>query len=125
MTWIYYDSKTGNVERFVNRLREYRDWNIQKIDDTVKLSHPGHLVTYTTGFGEIPLSTLRFLQANSQFIETVTSSGNKNWGPNYALAAIKIAQQFALPVLMQFELSGTMMDLQKFIDNIEGNTYGN
>jgi protein involved in ribonucleotide reduction len=125
MTWIYYDSKTGNVERFVNRLKEHRDWNIQKIDDTVKLNHTGHLVTYTTGFGEIPPSTLRFLQANSKFIATVTSSGNKNWGPNYALAAKKIAQQFALPVLMQFELSGTMADLQRFIDNIEGNTYGN
>jgi len=124
MTWIYYDSKTGNVERFVNRLRAHRDWNIQKIDDVMELTHPGHLITYTTGIGEVPASTLRFLKMNSSFIETVTSSGNRNWGANFAVAATKISQEFQLPVLMQFELSGTMTDLQKFIDNIEGNIYG-
>jgi len=125
MTWIYYDSKTGNVERFVNRLKQHREWNIQKINDEFQPTHQGHLITYTTGIGEVPLSTLRFLQTNHQFIETVTSSGNRNWGSNFALAATKISNEFKLPVLMQFELSGTMADLQKFIDNIEGNTYGN
>ena len=125
MTWIYYDSKTGNVERFVNRLKAHRNWNIQKIDDSMQLTHPGHLITYTTGIGEVPASTLRFLEMNSSFIETVTSSGNRNWGANFAVAANKISEEFKLPVLMQFELSGTMKDLQKFIDNIEGNIYGN
>lgn len=119
MTWIYYDSKTGNVERFVNRLKLHRDWTIQKIDLSSPPQHAGHLITYTTGFGEVPLSTLRFLEENSSMIRSVTSSGNKNWGPNYALAAKKIAVQFNLPVLMQFELSGTMTDIQQFIDNIE------
>lgn len=125
MTWIYYDSKTGNVERFVNRLKEHRDWNILKIDDTLRLTEPGHLITYTTGIGDVPASTLRFLEINSRFIETVTSSGNKNWGANFAMAATKISKEFKLPVLMQFELSGTMTDLQRFIDNIEGNIHGN
>jgi protein involved in ribonucleotide reduction len=120
MTWIYYDSKTGNVERFVNRLKLHRDWSIQKIDASFQPLHAGHLITYTTGFGEVPLSTLRFLEENSKMIKSVTSSGNKNWGPNYGLAATKISAQFNLPVLMQFELSGTMADIQKFIDNIEG-----
>ena len=120
MTWIYYDSKTGNVERFVNRLKLHRDWTIQKIDASYKPLHPGHLITYTTGFGEVPLSTQQFLTTNSSMIRSVTSSGNRNWGPNYALAATKIAAEFDLPVLMQFELSGTMADIQQFIDNIEG-----
>ena len=120
MTWIYYDSKTGNVERFVNRLKLHRDWNIQKIGEDSKPEHAGHLITYTTGFGEVPLSTLQFLKENSSKIISVTSSGNKNWGPNYALAATKISDQFMLPVLMQFELSGTMTDIQQFIDKIEG-----
>lgn len=125
MTWIYYDSKTGNVERFVNRLKEHRNWNIQKIDDKLRLENPGHLITYTTGIGDVPASTLRFLETNSEYIETVTSSGNKNWGANFALAATKISEKFKLPVLMRFELSGTMADLQKFINNIEGKIYGN
>ncbi|MBB6498914.1 class Ib ribonucleoside-diphosphate reductase assembly flavoprotein NrdI [Pedobacter cryoconitis] len=120
MTWIYYDSKTGNVERFVNRLKLHRDWSVQKIDETLRPLHEGHLITYTTGFGEIPLSTQRFLDENSSMIKSVSSSGNKNWGPNYAMAATKIADRFKLPVLMQFELSGTLADIQKFIDKIEG-----
>jgi protein involved in ribonucleotide reduction len=120
MTWIYYDSKTGNVERFMNRLKLYRDWNLQKIDAAFRPEHPGHLVTYTTGFGEVPLSTMEFLRENSGLIRSVTASGNKNWGPNYGLAATKIAEEFQLPVLMRFELSGTMADIQQFIDKIEG-----
>lgn len=120
MTWIYYDSKTGNVERFVNRLKLHRDWNVQKIDSAFKALHPGHLITYTTAFGEVPVSTLQFLEENSGMIRSVSSSGNRNWGPNYALAATKISAQFNLPLLLQFELSGTMADIQKFIDNIEG-----
>lgn len=120
MTWIYYDTKTGNVERFVNRLKLERDWVIQKIDDGFRPEHKGHLITYTTGFGEVPPSTLRFLEENSSLIKSVTSSGNRNWGPNFGMAATKIAAQFNLPVLMQFELSGTGADIKKFIDNIEG-----
>lgn len=119
MIWIYYDSKTGNVERFVNRLKQHRDWNIQKIDQVSEPMEAGHLITYTTGFGEIPASTLHFLEAHSSCIKSVSSSGNRNWGPNYAMAASKISAQFDLPVLMQFELSGTGEDIQKFIDNIE------
>lgn len=120
MTWIYYDSKTGNVERFVNRLKLQRDWNIQKIDQVSQPLQEGHLITYTTAFGEIPASTLRFLEENSSAIKSVSSSGNRNWGANFALAAKKISTLFKLPVLLQFELSGTKEDIQKFIDNIEG-----
>ncbi|AOM79240.1 class Ib ribonucleoside-diphosphate reductase assembly flavoprotein NrdI [Pedobacter steynii] len=120
MTWIYYDSKTGNVERFVNRLKLHRDWQIQKIDQVSLPLEEGHLITYTTGFGEVPASTLRFLEENSAAIKSVSSSGNKNWGPNYALAAKKISVLFKLPVLLQFELSGTGEDIRKFIENIEG-----
>ncbi|WP_262496987.1 class Ib ribonucleoside-diphosphate reductase assembly flavoprotein NrdI [Pedobacter lusitanus] len=53
-------------------------------------------------------------------IKSISSSGNKNWGANYAMAATRISAQFKLPILMQFELSGTMADIQKFIDKIEG-----
>jgi protein involved in ribonucleotide reduction len=120
MTWIYYDSKTGNVERFLNRLKLQRNWNIQKIDASFTPEFAGHLVTYTTGFGEVPASTLQFLNNNHSLIRSISSSGNKNWGPNYALAATKIAAAYKLPILMQFELSGTMADIQQFIEKIEG-----
>ncbi len=120
VNWIYYDSKTGNVERFVNRLKNERDWIIQKIGGGYEPTQPGHLITYTTGFGEVPLSTMHFLQQYSHLIRTVSCSGNKNWGPNFALAASKIATEFNLPVILQFELSGTRDDIEQFIEKIEG-----
>ena len=119
-TWIYYDSKTGNVERFVSRLKLHRNWMVQKIDDTFEPLHFGHLITYTTAFGEVPPSTMRFLEKNSSMIKSISCSGNTNWGANYTLAATKIAEQFGIPVLLRFELSGTMADIQQFIDKIEG-----
>lgn len=120
MTWIYYDSKTGNVERFVNRLKLQREWQVCKIDQLTLPLQAGHLITYTTGFGEVPLSTLKFLEAHRDSIRSVSASGNKNWGPNYAMAATRIAARFNLPVLLQFELSGTGEDIRKFIAQIEG-----
>ena len=92
----------------------------QKIGGDFKPAEPGHLITYTTGFGDIPLSTLHFLREHKDMVKSISCSGNRNWGPNYGLAAAKISGQFNLPVLMRFELSGTMADIQQFIDNIEG-----
>ncbi|PIG96101.1 hypothetical protein CS542_09325 [Pedobacter sp. IW39] len=84
--------------------------DIQKIDEAFK-PYEGHLITYTTGFGEVPVSTLRFLDENSSMIKSVFQ-WKQNLGSHYAKAATRISDQFKLPILMQFELSGTMADIQ-------------
>ena len=119
MRYIYYDSKTGNVERFINKLRPLKSWVFIKVNDDVIAENKGHLVTFTTNFGEIPLNTQSFLEKNNDKLLSVSSSGNMNWGKLYALAADKISEKYNIPVLLKFELSGLNSDIEQFINRVE------
>jgi len=81
------------------------------------------LVKYPTKIGEIPATTDEFLQNenNSKLLKSVSSSGNRNWGQFFALAADKIQQKYGIPVLMKFELSGTSTEVENYIDYLENN----
>ena len=116
--WIYYDSKTGNVDRFVHKLKAQTGWPIQRISQDLSITHAGHLITFTTGIGQIPLSTGEFMKRNHEFIKSVSASGNRNWGQNYGKAADIVSAIYDLPVLFKFELSGSMSDVQQFINKI-------
>ena len=119
MRYIYYDSKTGNVERFINKLRPLKSWVFIKVNDDVIAENKGHLVTFTTNFGEIPLNTQNFIEKNNDKLLSVSSSGNMNWGKLYALAADKISEKYNIPVLLKFELSGLNSDIEQFINRVE------
>ena len=119
MRYIYYDSKTGNVERFINKLRPLKSWVFIKVNDDVIAENKGHLVTFTTNFGEIPLNTQNFIEKNKDKLLSVSSSGNMNWGKLYALAADKISEKYNIPVLLKFELSGLNSDIEHFINRVE------
>ncbi|MED4883062.1 class Ib ribonucleoside-diphosphate reductase assembly flavoprotein NrdI [Bacillus smithii] len=113
---IVYDSLTGNVQRFVNKLDKHKKI---KITDDLIVNEPFILITYTTGFGEVPKSVMIFLQKNSQFLKGVAASGNKVWGDYYTKSAITISKEFNVPILLRFELSGTQTDVNKFLQEVE------
>lgn len=116
---IYYDSKTGNVARFVNKiLRHHTDWQCIKIEPNMVVKHQGHLITYTTRIGEIPGSTQEFLKHAHDKILSVSSSGNLNWGPYFAFAANLISKQYGIPILLKFELAGLTADVNNFIQKV-------
>ena len=122
--YIYYDSKTGNVERFVKKMeRERPDWKYIKIKADMEIENEGHLLTFTTKIGEIPATTSEFLENanNSKFLKSVSSSGNRNWGVHFAEAANKIEEKYGIPLLMKFELSGTNVEVENYIDYLENN----
>lgn len=125
MERIYYDSKTGNVARFIQKVAELTGWQVEKIHPDMEVQHEGHLVTFTTRFGEIPETTQHFLQSASAYIRSVSSSGNRNWGRNFAMAGEKIAANYEIPLALKFELSGTQADVNEFIAIIKGKHYGN
>ncbi|MCS7462609.1 class Ib ribonucleoside-diphosphate reductase assembly flavoprotein NrdI [Paenibacillus doosanensis] len=108
---IAYDSKTGNVERFVGKL------NVPsvKIEENMTIDEPFVLVTYTTGFGQPPEKVLHFLKRNYRRLAGVSASGNRNWGNNFAVSADRIARMYGVPVLTKFELSGTSRDVEQFM----------
>ena len=124
MIHIYYDSKTGNVQRFMDKLTQITDWHAHKITTDLIAEESGHLVTFTTNFGQMPETTRIFMTANASKIYSVTSSGNRNWGQNFGLAADKISADFDIPLAFKFELSGTMEDINQFIDIIKNNCDG-
>lgn len=118
---IYFDSKTGNVARFIEKVRSQTNWQCVRISESMNITEEGHLVTYTTRIGSVPDVTLHFVERNRPFITSVSSSGNRNWGPNFALAANILSERYTIPLLLKFELSGLNKDVNDFIQKV--NTY--
>ncbi len=123
MIQIYYDSRTGNVQRFIDKVVQITGWNAQRIEKDMQIDQDGHLVTFTTNFGQIPALTEEFIANNSAYLYSVSSSGNRNWGRNFAVAADKISTNYEIPLAFKFELSGTMEDINQFIDIIKNQYY--
>jgi|SRR5690606_30298903 len=119
MVHLYYDSKTGNVQRFINKVVLITGWKAHKIEPGIKIQEDGHLITYTTKMGSVPETTSLFMDEHAQNIFSVTSSGNRNWGKNFGLAANKVSDGYDVPLAMKFELSGTMEDINQFIEIIK------
>jgi len=113
---IAYDSKTGNVRRFVEKL----NMRMIQIEDKMTLDEPFVLITYTTGFGQVPAKVLSFLQKNHRHLIGVSASGNRNWGEGFARSADLIAKLYKVPVLSKFELSGTKQDVERFKQEVCG-----
>lgn len=111
---IAYASKTGNVRRFVARL----DMPAVPVTADLALDEPFVLVTYTTGFGEVPAQVKAFLARNGARLRGVAASGNRNWGANFAASADKIARTYGVPVVHKFELSGTWSDVERFREGV-------
>lgn len=114
MLLIVFDSKTGNVQRFVDKL----NMRAIKIIPDLIIDEPFILITYTTGFGEVPKITKEFLNRNYLNLRGVASSGNRNWGSRFALAADKISYTYSVPIILKFELSGTKNDVEKFMQEV-------
>ncbi|MDF2668532.1 MAG: ribonucleotide reductase stimulatory protein [Paenibacillus sp.] len=109
---VVYDSRTGNVEKFVRKLgvKTMRLQDCERID----LSEPFVMVTYTTGFGNAPANVISFLERNRVYLKGVSASGNRNWGTSFAKSADTIAELFEVPIVHKFELSGTTSDVERF-----------
>ena len=111
---VAYDSKTGNVRRFVSKL----NMRVVEIDQDLTIVEPFVLVTYTTGFGKVPQKSMDFLERNSSLLQGVAASGNRNWGTGFAKSADAISQLYDTPILHKFDLSGTARDLHLFQEEL-------
>lgn len=111
---IAYDSKTGNVKRFINKL----EMKAVQIEEDMILNEPFVLITYTTGFGSVPQKVLKFLEKNHHNLVAVAASGNRNWGQNFCKSADTISASYKVPVVLKFELSGTQQDIKNFKERV-------
>lgn len=120
MVQIVYATLTGNTERFIKKIAVLRpDWKFVKIEPCLKLTDKFHLLTFTTGVGQVPPIVEAFLAENHDKILSVTACGNMNWGDNFAKAGDVIAEQYNVPLLMKYELAGNQVAAEKLIKVIE------
>lgn len=111
---IAYDSKTGNVKRFIQKL----GCPAVQINEGMTLEEPFVLITYTTGFGQVPTKVSAFLENNYKRLLGVAASGNRNWGEKFAKSADLISERYQVPIVAKFELSGTKRDAENFMQEV-------
>lgn len=111
---VAYDSRFGNVAKFVKKL----DVPAVKITPELILDEPFVLVTYTTGMGQVPVMTAEFLRQNHDLLRAVSSSGNRNWGRNFGKSADRISDFYHVGVISKFELDGKLYDLERFHEGV-------
>src|SRR5690606_10933977 len=123
MIHLYYDSKTGNVRRFIEKVIQVTGWSAHRIQEDMGVEVPGHLVTFTTNFGKIPTLTDDFMKSHNDKFFSVSSSGNRNWGRIFVVAGDKVAESYDIALGFNLEWSDTMEDINQFIVIIKNQYY--
>ena len=113
---IYYYSMTGNTKSFLKRSKFDNYENINLVEE---VNEPFIIATGTVKYGEVPLPVINFLENNSQYLRGVISSGNRNWGENFAKAGDVIAEKYNVPLIMKFELRGSQKQLEEFNERMD------
>lgn len=119
---IAYYSMTGNIRRFLNSIDipdTYELYQITADNVREKISDRFILVTPTYGFGAVPDIVSNFLRVNAEKMFAVASSGNRNWGKNFARAGEFISDDYNVPLLMKFELHGSPEQRAQFKVELE------
>ena len=122
---IAYDSKTGNVRRFIEKLK----LPAVRIEESMAIDEPFVLVTPTYGGGAgrgvekgaVPKQVIRFLneERNRRNIRGVISAGNTNFGDAFCLAGDIVARKCAVPHLYRLEVFGTPDDVERVTEGLE------
>ena len=116
---VVFDSKTGNNKRFVEKL----GIDSIGIEPDLIIQTPYVLITYTTGFGEAPITTMEFLKLNHSYLKGIAASGNKAWGDNFARSAEVISKMYNVPILHRWEMSGMPEDVEIFKERVQKISY--
>lgn len=119
---VYYSSKSGNTERFMERL----GLPCERIlpDKELIVSQPFVLITPTyadcRGNGSVDKNVIKFLnkKENRDNILGVIGTGNINFGTMYGNAADVVSDKCKVPVLYKFELSGTDEDVHNVYEGL-------
>lgn len=117
---VYYSSRSGNTERFVQALGLPADRiPIDEADPMPAPTDPFVLISPTyadgQGRGAVAKQVIRFLNdpARRSLLRGVVAGGNRNFGATYGLAGDVIARKCNVPMLYRFELAGTDTDINR------------
>lgn len=123
---IYFSSRSGNCQRFVEKLGlPATRLPIGQQETSLIATKPYVLLLPTYGGGgtkgAVPKEVIQFLniEKNRLFIRGVIAAGNTNFGDAYAIAGDIVAQKCHVPYLYRFELLGTARDVQSVKDGLQ------
>jgi protein involved in ribonucleotide reduction len=110
---VAYTSLTGNVRSFAHKLsKKLPECEFIEIDRETELDKPYVLLTYTIGFGQIPVKVSRLLVRSHFHLYGVVGSGERNWGERFCMAAKIISKKANVPLLHMFEKRGFDSDVE-------------
>ena len=109
---VVFASRTGNVQSIVDRL-SVDALEISSGDEAV--SEPFLLITYTDGYGDVPMEVESFLNSNGDHLKGVIVSGDQGYGEAFCKAGDVIAEQYNVPCLYKVENDGTDEDIEEII----------
>ena len=117
LTIVYY-SKTKQTEKFVSKLLNKIDIETIKIHEGLIIDTPFILLTPTYFFGEVPKEVTEFLHHNHNNLVAVMSSGNRNWGQNFAKSGETISKKYNVELIGKYELAGNNQDIERLVSYI-------
>ncbi|MBF0793290.1 class Ib ribonucleoside-diphosphate reductase assembly flavoprotein NrdI [Mammaliicoccus lentus] len=117
LTIVYY-TKTKQTEKFVSKLLEAIDIQSIKIQEELIVDTPFILLTPTYFFGEVPKEVTEFLHHNHNNLVAVMSSGNRNWGGNFAKSGETISKEYNVELIGKYELAGNNQDIERLVSYI-------
>ena len=113
---IVYDSLTGLGEEFASKVSD----DYQSVEEPFD-GEECILVTRNEGMGDIPFTTIEFIEENKDKILAVVSNGQKMYGEFFALSGEKIEEAYGIPAILKIEEDGTDEDVefvQNYIENL-------
>lgn len=117
---IYFDTKTGNVEKFLGKVAEYAKSQGQEIEairiteDTVP-EEGAHFFTYTTGKGVMPKETEAFVAKHGEKLGSVSSSGSMlRHAADFCKAVDLIREAHGTDVLIRIDGEGDEKDVEMY-----------
>lgn len=105
---VYHSSASRNTERFVARL----GLPAQRVDAVPHSKFILITPTYADAYGKhaVPKPVIHFLNQHRGLMCGVIGTGNRSFGPTFALGGIIIAAKCGVPLLHRMELAGTEAD---------------
>ncbi|MFV0393385.1 MAG: class Ib ribonucleoside-diphosphate reductase assembly flavoprotein NrdI [Coprobacillaceae bacterium] len=113
---VVYVSRTGNVEAVIGKLGLNDAVKVETGDEAVNEDFV--LITYTDGYGDVPMELESFLPNHKDLIKAVIVSGDLGYDDAYCVAGDKIAEEYNIPCLYKFENDGTDEDITKIKEAI-------
>ena len=140
---LFYDTMTLNTKKFCDKVKKkfgdkiavhnikeiLDDYGYYKLSGSEELinSIEYHLITYTIMQGEVPQTTLDFLEKYhwKDKIKTISSTGQKNWGKDLFAKAVDVVNE-KYPNIekgLKIELQGNSKDVDDMAKMILGDDY--